>query len=73
MCIRDSFYIVAVYFGAVGIKNTRYAIPCGLIADAAGIVAAIDVYKRQLLCLYGIRGGIGKREGFGDDTPSAFL
>ncbi len=38
-----TFYIVAVYFGAVGIKNTRYAIPCGLIADAAGIVAAIII------------------------------
>ena len=38
-----TFYIVAVYFGAVGIKNTRYAIPCGLFADAAGIVAAIII------------------------------
>lgn len=38
-----TFYIIAVYFGAVGIKNTRYAIPCGLIADLAGVVAAIVV------------------------------
>ncbi len=38
-----TFYIIAVYFGAVGIKNTRYAIPCGLIADLAGIVSAIVV------------------------------
>lgn len=38
-----TFYIIAVYFGAVGIKNTRYAIPCGLIADLTGIVAAIVV------------------------------
>lgn len=38
-----TFYIIAVYFGAVGIKNTRYAIPCGLIADLVGIVAAIVV------------------------------
>jgi len=38
-----TFYIVAVYFGAVGIKNTRYAITCGLIADFAGIVAAIAI------------------------------
>lgn len=38
-----TFYIIAVYFGAVGIKNTRYAVPCGLIADAAGIVAAIII------------------------------
>jgi spore maturation protein SpmA len=38
-----TFYIVAVYFGAVGIKNTRYAITCGLIADLAGIIAAIGI------------------------------
>lgn len=38
-----TFYIIAVYFGSVGIKNTRYAVPCGLIADFAGIVAAIVV------------------------------
>jgi spore maturation protein SpmA len=36
-----TFYIIAVYFGSVGIKNTRYAVTCGLIADLAGIVAAI--------------------------------
>ncbi|GAB7088159.1 nucleoside recognition domain-containing protein [Marinifilum fragile] len=36
-----TFYIIAVYFGAVGIKNTRYAVTCGLIADLAGIIAAI--------------------------------
>ena len=38
-----TFYILAVYFGSVGIKNTRYAVPCGLIADLAGIVAAIAI------------------------------
>lgn len=36
-----TFYILAVYFGSVGIKNTRYAVTCGLIADVVGIVAAI--------------------------------
>jgi spore maturation protein SpmA len=36
-----TFYIIAVYFGSVGIKNTRYAVTCGLIADLAGFVAAI--------------------------------
>jgi len=36
-----TFYILAVYFGSVGIKNTRYALTCGLIADFTGIVAAI--------------------------------
>ncbi|MEN8117208.1 MAG: nucleoside recognition domain-containing protein [Bacteroidota bacterium] len=36
-----TFYVLAVYFGAVGIKNTRYAVVCGLAADFAGIIAAI--------------------------------
>jgi spore maturation protein SpmB len=36
-----TFYVLAVYFGAVGIKNTRYAVVCGLIADFVGIIAAI--------------------------------
>jgi spore maturation protein SpmA/spore maturation protein SpmB len=38
-----TFYIVAVYFGSVGIKNTRYAIGCGLLADLAGFTAAIFI------------------------------
>jgi len=38
-----TFYIVALYFGSVGVRKTRYAISCGLIADLAGIVAAIAV------------------------------
>ena len=38
-----TFYIVALYFGSVGIRKTRYAISCGLIADGAGVLAAIAV------------------------------
>lgn len=38
---ETTFYIVAVYFGSVNIKNIRYAIGAGLIADLAGIIAAI--------------------------------
>lgn len=38
-----TFYILAVYFGSVGIRNTRYAAGYGLLADFAGIVAAIVV------------------------------
>jgi spore maturation protein SpmA len=38
-----TFYILAVYFGSVGIKKTRYALTCGLIADFAGLIAAIAV------------------------------
>lgn len=38
-----TFYILAVYFGSVGIKNTRYAVTCGLIADFAGVIAAIFI------------------------------
>ena len=36
-----TFYILAVYFGSVGIRNTRHAVACGLLADLAGIVAAV--------------------------------
>ncbi len=36
-----TFYILAVYFGSVGVRNTRYSVACGLIADFAGILAAI--------------------------------
>lgn len=38
-----TFYIIAVYFGAVGIKNTRYAVGAMLLADLAGIITAIAV------------------------------
>lgn len=38
-----TFYILAVYFGSVGISKTRHAVPCGLLADAAGIVAALFI------------------------------
>ncbi len=38
-----TFYIIAVYFGSVGIKNTRYSIGCGLLADLVGFTAAIFV------------------------------
>lgn len=38
-----TFYILAVYFGSVGIAKTRHAVPCGLIADVAGIISAIFI------------------------------
>jgi len=38
-----TFYILAVYFGSVGIRKTRYAVVCGLLADFAGILAAIFI------------------------------
>ncbi len=40
---ETTFYVLAVYFGSVNIKNTRYALTCGLIADAVGIIAAIMI------------------------------
>ncbi|NOX37752.1 MAG: hypothetical protein GXO78_09485 [Calditrichaeota bacterium] len=40
---ETTFYIIAVYFGSVNIKNTRYAVSAGLIADLAGIIAGIFV------------------------------
>jgi spore maturation protein SpmB len=38
---ETTFYVLAVYFGAVGIKNIRHAAGCGIIADFAGVIASI--------------------------------
>lgn len=38
-----TFYILAVYFGSVSVRNTRHAVTCGLLADLAGIIAAIFI------------------------------
>lgn len=38
-----TFFILAVYFGSVGVKDTRHAVACGLIADLAGVIAAIGL------------------------------
>ncbi|MBA2269978.1 MAG: nucleoside recognition protein [Verrucomicrobiota bacterium] len=45
---ETTFYVVAVYFGAVGIKQTRHAIPAGLLADLAGIIAAVIICRAVL-------------------------
>lgn len=42
---ETTFYVIAVYFGAVGIKRTRHAVPAGLIADAVGVVAAVIICR----------------------------
>ena len=42
---ETTFYVIAVYFGAVGIKKTRHAVPAGLIADAAGVLLAVYIVK----------------------------
>ena len=38
-----TFYVLAVYFGSVGVRYTRHAVACGLLADLAGIIAAIVI------------------------------
>jgi len=38
-----TFYIIALYFGSVGVKKTRHAVPCGLLADFVSIVAGIAI------------------------------
>ena len=40
---ETTFYVLAVYFGSVGVKHTRHALPCALFADAVGIVVAVGV------------------------------
>lgn len=45
---ETTFYVLAVYFGAVGIKRTRHALPTGLIADAAAVILAV-IFVRLLV------------------------
>jgi spore maturation protein SpmB len=42
---ETTFYVIAVYFGSVGIKRTRHAIPAGLIADLVGAIAAVIICR----------------------------
>jgi spore maturation protein SpmA len=42
---ETTFYVIAVYFGAVGIQRTRHAIPAGLIADLAGVIASVIICR----------------------------
>ena len=42
---ETTFYVIAVYFGAVNVKKTRHALPAGLIADAAGVLLAVYVCR----------------------------
>lgn len=42
---ETTFYVVALYFGAVGVRQTRHAIPAGLIADAAGVIASVVICR----------------------------
>jgi spore maturation protein B len=38
-----TFYVLAVYFGAIGVKRTRHAVPACLLADLAGVSAAVFI------------------------------
>ena len=42
---ETTFYVLAVYFGSVAIKNTRHAVPAGIIADIAGMLAAVWIVR----------------------------
>ncbi len=42
---ETTFYVLAVYFGSVGIKKTRHAVPTGLIADAAGLLTSLFICR----------------------------
>lgn len=42
---ETTFYVIAVYFGSVGIRRTRHAIPAGLLADLAGIIASVMICR----------------------------
>jgi len=42
---ETTFYVLAVYFGSVNIKKTRHAVPVGLLADLAGMLAAVFICR----------------------------
>ena len=42
---ETTFYVAAVYFGSVGVKQTRHAIPAGLLADISGVVASVFICR----------------------------
>ncbi len=46
---ETTFYVIAVYFGSIGIRRTRHAIPAGLLADLAGIIASVIVCRYLFL------------------------
>jgi spore maturation protein B len=45
---ETTFYVVAVYFGSVGVKQTRHAIPAGLLADLMGVIASVIICRAVL-------------------------
>jgi spore maturation protein SpmA/spore maturation protein SpmB len=47
-CSETTFYVIAVYFGSVGIRRTRHAIPAGLIADMVGPIASVVICRAVL-------------------------
>lgn len=46
---ETTFYVVAIYFGSIGIRHTRHAIPAGLLADLAGIIASVCICRYLFL------------------------
>jgi len=42
---ETTFYVIAVYFGAVNIRRTRHAVPAGLIAELVGIIASVIICR----------------------------
>jgi spore maturation protein B len=47
-CSETTFYVIAVYFGSVGVRRTRHAIPAGIVADVVGPIAAVLVCRAVL-------------------------
>ena len=42
---ETTFYVIAVYFGSVAIRRTRHAVPAGLLADLAGVIASVVICR----------------------------
>lgn len=46
---ETTFYVIAVYFGSIGIRRTRHAIPVGLLADLSGVIASVMICRYLFL------------------------
>ena len=70
-CSETTFYVIAVYFGSVGIRKSRHAIPAGLVADFVGPLASVAILPRGVWAVLNLDGinVINKMELTGGPLP----
>jgi spore maturation protein SpmA len=70
---ETTFYVLAVYFGAVGVNKTRHAVPAGLAADFTGVIASVFAVRTLLIPLTGETVAAGTGQGAGSTQASSEL